>query len=40
LIEELRNERDVAARAAVALAEGVEVTVAPVEHNAETLFKR
>ena len=40
LIEELRHERDAAARAAEAAAEGVEVTVAPVEHNAETLFKR
>ena len=40
LIEELRHEREVAARAAEAAAEGVEVVVAPVEHNAETLFKR
>ena len=40
LIEELRHEREVAARAAEAAAEGVEVVVAPVEHNAESLFKR
>ncbi len=40
LIEELRHEREAAARAAEAAAGGVEESAAPVEHNAETLFKR
>ncbi len=40
LIEELRAERDAAARAADALLSGVPEAAAPVEHNAETLFKR
>lgn len=41
LIEELRAERDAAAHAAERAALGAEPEVtAPVEHNAETLFKR
>jgi uncharacterized protein len=41
LIEELRHERDEAHRAAEAAANGEEApTAAPVDHTAETLFKR
>jgi len=39
LIEELRHERDEAARVAEAIANGEEPTTAPVQHTADTLFK-
>jgi hypothetical protein len=40
LIEELRHEREEAAKAAEAAASGEEAAPAPADHTAETLFKR